>query len=326
MSTATMPSRTVSWTRKLGKFSREYSSVIAIIILMVFLSIASPYFLTASNITNILLQCATVGIVTIGQALIITSGQFDLSVGQNACFTGALAAYLMKIVGLNPWLAILVALSAATLVGLTNGFLFAYFGIPAFIATLGAMNVCMGLAKIITNATPIANLPEEIAFLGRGYIGPIPFAAALMVSLFILMHFVTRRTKFGRDIYAVGGGREAAYFSGINVKLTYFLTFGLGGLMAGIGGIVLMSRLNSAAITNGYQYEFDSIIASVLGGISLAGGRGKLIGAMFGAIFLAMLFNGMTMLNVDPFYQDLLKGIVLIAAIGVDVLRNRARK
>jgi ribose/xylose/arabinose/galactoside ABC-type transport system permease subunit len=308
-----------------SKLTKEYGIVIAIIAMAIVFSLLSEYFLKVDNLRNILLQSATVSIVAIGQAFVITSGEFDLSVGQNACVTGCLAAYMMKFMGIDPWVSITTTLVLGTLIGLLNGVLVAYAGIPAFIATLGMQNVARGFAKIITNATPIPTLPQEIAFLGRGYVLGIPFAAVLMISLYIIAAFVSRKTRFGRYVYAIGGGAEAAFFSGINIRKHKCITFTLAGFMAALSGIVLISRLNSASITNGNLYEFDAIIACVIGGISLAGGRGRIIQALFGAVFLMLFFNGMTMLNVDPFYQDVLKGIVLVVAIGIDVIRNRRR-
>lgn len=325
MGTSTVTKNKVDIKKAISKFSKEYMAVMAIFIMMIVFSLSSPYFLTGTNLKNILLQTATVGIVTIGQALLIATGQFDLSLGQNACFTGAVAAYLMKIVGINPFVAILIALCIGAAIGAVNGFLFAYCGIPAFMATLGLQNVCKGAVKIITNATPIGNLPEDIAFLGRGYIGPIPICVILMLGLFILAEFMTNKTEFGRSIFAIGGGSEAAFFSGINIKKISLLTFTLAGFLSALGGVILISRLNSAAITNGNLYEFDAVIASVIGGISLTGGKGKIINALFGSIFLIMFFNGMTMLNVDPFWQDVLKGVVLVVAVGLDIFRNRRK-
>lgn len=309
-----------------SKFTKEYASVVAIFAMIIVFSIASPYFFTAGNFANIMLQCSTVGIVTIGQALLISTGQFDLSLGQNACLTGISFAYMMKFMDINPWVALLIALAIGALIGAVNGVLFAYCGIPAFMATLGLQNICRGISKIITQATPIARLPEEIGFIGRGYVGPVPVSVIIMVGLFILFQFIASKTRFGRNMYAVGGGTEAAFFAGVNTKKVSLYTFIIAGVLSAVGGVVLTSRLNSAAITNGNLYEFDAVIASVIGGISLSGGKGKIIGAMFGSIFLIMFFNGMTMLNVDPFYQDVLKGVVLVLAIGIDILRNQKKQ
>ncbi len=312
-------------SRGFSAFSKDYAVVIAIFLMGAVFALASPYFLTGQNLKNILLQSSALAIVAIGQGLILIIGQFDLSLGQNVCFTSAVAAYLMKIAGVNTWVAILVALGLGALVGLTNGILFAYFGLPAFIATLGLQMVARSLAKIITNATPISKLPKDIAFLGRGYLGIIPICVLIMLALYALFQFISRRTKYGRNIYAVGGGREAAFFAGIPTKFYYCITFTLGGLLAAFGGIILMSRLDSVSLTNGNQYEFDSIIACVIGGISLTGGKGKIIGALFGTIFLVLFFNGMSMMNIDPFYQDAIKGGVLIIAIMLDVFRNKRK-
>lgn len=310
---------------KLLGLTKDYSSILAILVMGTIFTIASPYFLTAQNLTNILLQCAALSIVAIGQALIVISGNLDLSLGQCVCFSSVIGAYLMRFMGVNPWVAIGCALVAGCLVGLGNGFLVAYVGLPAFIATLGTQMICMSLAKIITNATPIARLPEDIAFLGRGYLGPIPICVLIMLGLYALMQFISVKTRFGRNVFAIGGGSEAAYFAGIPTKRYLCATYVVGGLLAAVAGVLLMSRLDSVSITNGNQYEFDTLIACVIGGLSTTGGKGKIVGVLFGTIFLIMFFNGMTMMDVDPFYQNAIKGGVLIIAITVDVLRNRKR-
>ena len=307
------------------KFTKDYMSLVAILIISIVFSLASPYFFNTGNFANILLQSATVGIVAIGQGLLIVTGQVDLSLGYNVCITGSIFAYLMKFMDVNPYVAIIIALILGFVIGSMNGFLVAYCSLPAFIATLGLQNIAKGLAKIITNATPIASLPEEIAFMGRGYVGPIPISVIIMVALYIIFAFIMKKTKFGRNVFAVGGGKEAAFYSGINTKKITFISFAIAGLLAGVAGVVLTSRLNSASITNGSLYEFDAYISAAIGGISLSGGKGKIVGAMFGTIFLITFFNGMTMLNVDPFWQDVLKGVVLVAAIGLDVFRNRKK-
>ncbi|MDR1619326.1 MAG: ABC transporter permease [Clostridiales bacterium] len=305
-------------------------AIIAILIMSVVFTLTSPYFLTWENWKNILLQTSTVSVAAMGQAIVLLTGNFDLSLGRNVAFTSCLGAILMKSTALspniwNPWVVILIMLAMGTLIGLCNGVLTAYAGLPAFIATLGLQNVCYGLAKLITNATPIATFPNSIAFFGRRYFGPMPWCVLIMIGLYILAQFLSTKTRLGRNIYAVGGGKEAAFFSGINVKKYTCLGFVIAGFLASFSGVILMSRLNSVAITNGQGYEFDAVIGSIIGGVSLAGGKGKIIGTLFGSIFLITLFNGMAQLHVDPFVQDVLKGFVLLAAIGLDVFRNRKR-
>ena len=269
-----------------------------------------------------------VAIVALGQSVILLTGNFDLSLGRMVCLTSCVGAILMKNVGLPVPLCILIMFVLGVALGAWNGFMTAYVGIPAFIATLGTQYVCYGVAKLLTQATPIPNMPESIAWMGRGYIlnNVIPICVLLMLGLYIIAQFVTSYTKVGRNLYAVGGSREAAFFSGINVKLYYFGTFVLAGFLATFGGLVLMSRLNSVAVTNGQNYEFDAVIGSIIGGISLAGGKGRVIGTMFGCIFLITLFNGFSQMGVDPFLQDVLKGVVLVAAITLDTINSNRKK
>jgi len=308
-------------------FTRNYAIVVAIVVLAIIYAFASEYFFTFRNIRNILMQSSAIAIVAIGQAIIVLNGDFDLSLGQIVCFTSAFAAWMMKFQGIDPLIAVPLILIMGCLIGACNGLLIAFCKIPAFVATLGMQLVCMGLARIVTNASPISGIPKQLQWLGRGFIGGndygIPISVVIMVVIYILFQFGSRRTRLGRNIYAVGGSSEAAYFSGINVKLTKLIVFTMAGVISTFGGLVLLSRLDSAAITNGSQYEFDAIISCVIGGISLSGGRGKVIQTLFGALFLTLFFNGMTMLNVHPFIQPVLKGIVLIGAVAIDVIRNK---
>jgi ribose/xylose/arabinose/galactoside ABC-type transport system permease subunit len=310
-------------------FTKNYAIVVAIVVLGIIYSFASEYFLSFRNIRNILLQTSAIAIVAIGQAMILLTADFDLSLGQIVCFTSAFAAWMMKFHDAAPLVAALVALIFGCLMGACNGFLIAFCKIPAFVATLGMQLIGMGLTRIVTNASPIPGMPRSMEWLGRGFIGGaaygIPVSVVIMVVMYILFQFISRRTRLGRNIYAIGGSSEAAYFSGINVKVNKLIVFTMGGVISAFGGLILLSRLDSAAVTNGYQYEFDAIISCVIGGVSLAGGKGKIVQALFGAIFLTLFFNGMTMLNVHPFIQPVLKGIVLIGAVAIDVVRNRKR-
>ncbi|MCE5255668.1 MAG: ABC transporter permease [Spirochaetaceae bacterium] len=281
------------------------------------------------NIRNILQQSTAVGIVAIGQALIVLTGQFDMSLGQNVMVTSCLAAYLMKYANVNPWLAVLAALATGCLIGAINGYLVAYVKIPPFIATLGMQMVCMGMGKIITNDSPISSMPPQIAIFGTTFIGGVkygvPTSIIILVLMYVIFSFIARKTKLGRNFYAIGGGQEAAYFAGIDVQKYRLIAYMIAGTLAALGGIVLLSRLDSAAVTSGNAYEFDAMIACVIGGISLSGGKGKIVQALLGTIFLTLFFNGMTMLNVHPFIQNVLKGLVLIGAVGIDVIRNKRK-
>ena len=320
-------------TKNVGAIVKDWRSLVGIALLIVVFSIISyakfgaQYFLTWSNWKTILLQSSTVAIVALGQSIMLLTGNFDLSLGRMVCLTSCVGAVLMKNVGMNTGLAIVIMFAIGLTVGLINGLMVAYVGVPAMIATLGTQYICYGVAKLLTQAVPIPKMPDSIAWMGRGYIlnGTIPVCVILMLVLYILAQFVTSKTKVGRNLYAVGGSREAAFFSGINVKLYQLGTFLLGGVLATFGGLVLMSRLNSVAVTNGQNYEFDAVISSIIGGVSLAGGKGRVIGTMFGCIFLNTLFNGFSQMGVDPFVQDVLKGVVLVLAVTLDVASNKKK-
>ncbi|MCI5993726.1 MAG: ABC transporter permease [Clostridiales bacterium] len=325
--------QTLRATKNVGAIVKDWMSLVGIALLIVVFSIISyakfgaQYFLTWSNWKTILLQSSTVAIVALGQSIMLLTGNFDLSLGRMVCLTSCVGAVLMKNVGMNTGLAIVIMFAIGLTVGLINGLMVAYVGVPAMIATLGTQYICYGVAKLLTQAVPIPKMPDSIAWMGRGYIlnGTIPVCVILMLVLYIVAQFITSKTKVGRNLYAVGGSREAAFFSGINVKLYQLGTFLLGGVLATFGGLVLMSRLNSVAVTNGQNYEFDAVISSIIGGVSLAGGKGRVIGTMFGCIFLNTLFNGFSQMGVDPFVQDVLKGVVLVLAVTLDVASNKKK-
>ena len=318
---------------KIKTFLKNWISLVGILLLIVVFSILSyvkfgaQYFLTWNNWKTILLQTSTVAIVALGQSIMLLTGNFDLSLGRMLCLTSCVGAVLMKNFGWGTAPAIMIMFLLGILIGSINGFLVSYVGVPAMIATLGSQYICYGVAKLITQAVPIPKMPASISWLGRGYIfnKTIPICVLLMLALYIIAQFVTSKTRIGRSLYAVGGSREAAFFSGINVKRIHFGTFVLGGLLSTFGGLVLMSRLNSVAVTNGQNYEFDAVIGSIIGGVSLAGGKGYVLGTMFGCIFLNTLFNGFSQMGVDPFVQDVLKGIVLVLAVVLDVISNRKK-
>lgn len=308
------------------KVSKEYMILIALLISVLIFSLTSKYFFTANNFMTILLQSATVAIVAIGQAFIMLGGNLDLSLGQNVCLSSYVAAILIKDFGVNPWLGLLLCILTAMFIGLVNGILVAIVRIPTFIATLGVMNICTGVAKILSKSATISNISSDISFLGRGYLfGVVPFSAVIMILMFVLASFIARKTVLGRYIYSIGGNEEAAYFSGISVRKYTLISYVMAGVCVGVGAVVLLSRLNAVTISSGNAYEFDAVIGCVLGGISLSGGKGKVVQALFGVVFLMVLFNGMTQLNVNPFVQDVIKGAVLIIAIAIDVLRNQVK-
>jgi ribose transport system permease protein len=270
-------------------------------------------------------QGSIVAILAAGQFFVIIAAQIDLSVGSTLALSGVLYAFLVKDGFMDPVLAALICIIACMVIGAINGELVA-FGIPAFIATLGSMLIVRGLVYVTTNCYPIVGLPPNIKELGRGYILGIPIPAIIMFAIFILVAIVAAKTPFGRYLYAIGGNEDAALLSGIKVNLYRTLAFVVCAGLAGIAGIILTSRLDSGQANSGLQYEFEAIIAVVIGGVSFQGGKGKALGVLIGALFMAMLVNGMTLLNVNSYIQQILKGIVFVLAIGLDVIRNKTKK
>ena len=327
-----------SFRKKMTSFLKNWMSLVGLLLLIVVFTILSraiynqQTFLTLKNWKTILVQSASLAVVALGQSIMLLTGNFDLSLGRLVCLTSCVGAMLMVNSGWGVLPALLIMLLIGITVGTINGFMVSYVGVPAMIATLGTQYICYGLAKLFTQAVPIpfdtkSPLYASFSWLGRGYWfnNVLPICVVIMLALYGVAQFVCTKTKIGRTLYAVGGSREAAFFSGINVKLVHLGTFILGGILATFGGLMLMARLGSVATTNGQNYEFDAVISSIIGSVSLAGGKGQVLGTMLGCIFLTTLFNGFSMIGIDPFVQDVLKGVVLVLAVVLDVLSNRRK-
>lgn len=310
---------------------KEYFIIFAWVILCAILTfVCKGKFLTSSNFFTMLRQASIVAIAACGQYFIMIGGAFDLSTDGTVALSGVIFADLIVSHLMHPVAAALVALVVGALIGLLNGIMITRFNIPAFIATLATLSITQGLTFVYTNATPVTKLPKTISWLGRGVIGDlktfgVPIPVIIMVLVFVLAWIVADRMNFGRKIYALGGNREAAYLSGINTKRYTLLTFVIASVLAAFASVILVSRLDSGHPSSGAGYAFDTVTACVIGGVSLTGGKGKAINVMFGMIFLTTFFNGMTLLNVNTFYQDVLKGVVLAAAVGMDTFRNKSK-
>jgi ribose/xylose/arabinose/galactoside ABC-type transport system permease subunit len=307
--------------------TREYAIIYMLLGLFILLSLKAQNFLSLNNMVNVFRQSAIFGILAAGEFFVIISGMIDLSVSSTAALSGILFAMIFKAggVAMAP-VAIIAGLLAGILVGLINGLLVSKLEIPPFIATLGSYLYVRGIVYMSTNAYPIVSLVDEYKFLGRGFVLGIPVPVIFMVIVFIVSIVLSERKKLGRYFYAIGGNEEAAYLSGIDSVKIKTLAFTVAGLMSAIAGIILMSRLGSGQPNAAIGYEFEAIIAVVLGGVSFSGGKGKALNVFFGTIFVAMLVNGMTILNINPFAQQIIKGVVFIIAIWADVLRNKTSK
>lgn len=306
------------------KSSQDYAIIYILLGLTILLSITANNFLSLNNIVNVFRQSAIFGILAAGEFFVIISGMIDLSISSTAALSGILFAMIIKAGGIQMLpLAILAGLVSGIVVGWINGFLVARLKIPAFIATLGSYLYVRGIVYMSTNAYPIVSLDDGYNFIGRGFILGIPFPVIIMALVYVVAIVLSEKKKLGRFFYAIGGNEEAAYLSGINSERIKTLAYVVCGFMAAVAGIILMSRLGSGQPNAAIGYEFEAIIAVVLGGVSFSGGKGKALNVLFGTLFIAMLVNGMTIMNINPFAQQIIKGVVFILAIWNDVLRNK---
>ena len=300
------------------KFTSKYGIIIILVLLFAFFSFTSSAFLSSTNLINIARQMAMLGISAVGMTFVMLTGGIDLSVGSIISLTGIVTAISMVTLHLNMIIAILLGLAVAVIVGLINGIAVTKFKIPALITTLGTMTSVRGLSFIFTGGMPVFGFPNSFNVFGRGSIVGVPIPVIIMTVIFFIGWITLNRTKYGRYLYAIGGNDEAARLSGINVPKNLLLAYLFSGLLTGIAGIIMLSRVNSGQPTTGTGFEMDVITAVVLGGINIAGGEGNFIGFIYGILIIGVLSNGMVLLNVYDYYQMLIKGLVLLFAVGID--------
>lgn len=308
-----------------GNILKRFSTAIILVLIILVFSLLSSSFFTWKNAINVLRQIAVLGILSAGMSFVIISGGMDLTVGALLGLTGVVCAKLLVDMAWNPVLAILVTLVLLTLVGICNGLLIVKLRVPAMVITLGMMTVARGLAYIISGGKPIYKIPESVVFLGQGYLGPIPVPVILMLLVVVVSAFVLNNTYLGRYVYAIGGNEEAAHLAGVPVDGIKVGLYAYSGLLAGIAGVILMARVNSGAPASGTSMEMDVVTAVVIGGVSINGGKGTIVGAFIGAIIIGILSNGLTIINVGEYYQMVVKGSVLILAVAFDAVSNRER-
>lgn len=311
------------WYGTLRFFRDNAGILIGLAIIVVIISIINRDFLTVQNLLNVLRQVSTNTIIAIGMTLVIILAGIDLSVGSVMALSGVVTGGLIAFNGAPMWLAVLAGLIIGIIFGLINGYFTAYKFMPAFIVTLATMNIARGAAYVYTDGKPIRVMSDEFNFIGSGYIGPIPVPVIYMIIIIIIVSLMMNRTKFGRHIYAVGGNIEAARFSGINTKRVQLFAYTLSGFLAAFSGIVLASRMFSGQPTAGMGAELDAIAAVVLGGTSMAGGRGRIGGTVIGALIIGVLSNGMNLMGVNSFWQYIVKGIVILIAVYVDIVKKK---
>lgn len=318
---------------RLKPFVRKYAIVLIFLGLVGSLSILSPAFLQLENLLNVVRQVSVIGLLAIGVTVVIISLGIDLSLGSVLALSSVVAASLAQrpdwenamYPGLS--LPVLVAFGAGlgvgALCGLINGLLIAGFRIPPFIATLGMMTAARGVALIYSNGRPISTLTDEFNFIGQGYILGMPVPIIILVLVAVGAHLMLNNTRFGRYVYAIGGNEQAARVSGLNLARTKIMIYVVAGLLAGLGGLVLSARISSGQPTLGVGAELAAIAAAVIGGTSFVGGIGTVWGTVVGALLIGTMTNGMVLLNVSPFMQQVVAGVVIVVAVIIDERKNR---
>ena len=310
--------------RNLRSFAKDAALGGIFIVLVIGLTLASPNyaFISVNNVLLILVQTSINGILAMGMMYVIISGQIDLSVGSSVGLAGVAGALYVQGGG-SPLIAVLIGLLVGIAVGLLNGVGVAYGQIPAFIITLGTLTAVRGLALMVSGGAPVAGLSRDFRELASGRLFGVPLLAIYFVIIVAIAAFVLRRTVFGRRIYALGGNPVAAAVSGINVKRLTVVPFLISGGLAGLAGVLLASRTFTGSPTAGVAYELDAIAAVVIGGVSMAGGRGRAFGVVLGALMIAVIANGLDILGIDSNAKQLIKGSIIVLAVLIDVKTRR---
>ena len=314
--------------KKYGSSLAKFQSLIALFILCLVISLLSDKFLTATNLWNVMRQISVNICVSVGMTLVVLTAGIDLSIGSVLALCGAITAGLLKngieipssnlYIGFTILGATVAGLLVGSLLGWFNGWAVTKFKVPPFVATLAMLTIARGLTMLWTKGFPITGLGEKFAYLGTGWFIGIPLPVWISGIIVFIAVVITNKTKLGRYIYAIGGNENAATLSGINIKKIKIAVYTIAGALAAVGGLLVTSRLDAAQPNAGTGYELDSIAAVVIGGTSLSGGRGSVLGTVLGAVIIGVLNNGLVLLNVSPFWQQVVKGFVILIAVVID--------
>lgn len=309
-----------AWLKKQSQ-SSTFGVALILIVLSLILTIATDTFLSQTNLFSVMRAFSYIAIIAIGQTMVIISGGVDLSVGSLYGFGGLIGTLAMSTWGLPIPIAFLVGLLVGAAFGFLNGVLITRVGMPPFIATLGMLSVVRGLSYAVTSGYPVRT-PSEYNVFGQGYLGPVPLPVIYLVVLAVFFSFFLKKTVIGRRIYAIGGNEEAAKVSGIRVDRIKMTVYVLVGVLAAFAGLTATARLGVAQSTAGIGYELDVVAAVIIGGASLSGGKGTILGAILGAAIMGVLRNGLVLLNVSAYWQQAVIGLVIITAIAADRWRQ----
>ncbi len=304
---------------KMKSLARDMGPLIGLIILFIVISFLNDSFIDISNLKNLARQVSINALIAFGMTFVILTGGIDLSVGSILALSSALMASMIS-KGMNPEMAIISSAFIGIGLGLVNGIIISYGRVAPFIATLATMTIYRGSTLVFTNGNPISGLTDDPVFtaFGQGFLLEVPVPAVVMLISFAILLFVLNKTPLGRQTYAVGGNEKVSYISGIKIDRIKIFAYALTGCLCAIAGAILTARLNSAQPTAGMGYELDAIAAVVLGGTSLSGGKGRISGTLIGALIIGTLNNGLNILNVSSFYQQVVKGVVILLAVLMD--------
>lgn len=304
-------------------FVAKYGVILGLVIIMVYFTVMKAKFLTLDNMLNMLRQTSINGLLAIGMTFVVLTGGIDLSVGSIVGASGMFAALVARTATGMPWyLAVLVGLGIGLLLGAVNGVIISYLKVPAFIATLGMLSIARGVTFMASDAKPVPGLSDGFLKIGGGSVGIIPIPIIILILVLIISYIVLYKTRYGRYIFATGGNPVSARVSGINVKAIICSVYMISGVLAGLAGVILTSRVTSGLSQGGNGYEVDAIAAAVIGGNSLSGGRGRLWGTIVGFLIMGVMNNGLDMMAVSSYWQLVIKGIIIIGAVMLDSLND----
>ena len=318
----------LSWN--MGKIVRNYTPLLVLLLSIIIFSFIAPNFTTFNNFRLMIRQISFVTISAVGLMFVMVGGGIDLSIGSQIIFTNIVLSLLMSSTygySISPLIAIPICVVMGTILGLFNGFLSNTLKVHPLIITLGTSYIYKGLGYIIAGGRNIDGLPDSFRVYGQGYVGPVPVPIIIMVIVAIIGAYFLHNTNFGSHVFAMGGNQETAHLVGINVKRMKLVVFAIAGFASGITSVILLSRVFNGQVTTGAGIEFDALTAALLGGVSFAGGEGTILGLITGVMIIGVLNNGMQLFGLADFYQNLVKGALLLAAVGYDIYqKNRNTK
>lgn len=313
-------------SHKTSNFLKKYGNVFVIIFLIVVFSLLNPAFLSLYNFTNIVRQISMVGIMSVGFTMVLIGGGLDLSIGAQIAFMNVIVATMMDSWGVHPVAAALAGVLITTLIGTFNGYVISRTSIPPMIATLAMQTILRGAGYIISKGYPIYGIPDGIKLLGQGYVfGVFPIPGLILIVIIIIGCFVLNKTYLGRHFYALGSNAEATRLAGVNIHFTRTITYTILGALTGVAGLIMLGRVGSAQPNIAANYEMNTLTACVIGGVSLSGGKGSVMGALLGAIVIGILNNGMSLAGANEYWQMVITGSVLLGVVLFDSLSHAKR-